>query len=148
MKLTSEARLQIMKPISEVFDAIVNAQKLTKYFISESNGDLKNGLNNLWKFPEFDERFPITSVTIKKDKLISFVWDPETVVQIDLIEYQQNSTVVTIQEVGKEMNEENLKWLISNVGGWANFLASMKAYLEYGIELRKGAYDFMSQENG
>jgi hypothetical protein len=30
--------------------------------------------------------------------------------------------------------------------GWANFLACMKAYLEYGINLRTGAFDFMFQK--
>ena len=30
--------------------------------------------------------------------------------------------------------------------GWANFLACLKAYLEYGINLRKGAFDYMKKE--
>lgn len=29
-----------------------------------------------------------------------------------------------------------------NTEGWANFLACLKAYLDYGINLRKGAFDF------
>lgn len=36
---------------------------------------------------------------------------------------------------------------IANTEGWANFLACMKAYLEYDIQLRKGAFDFM-RKNG
>jgi len=51
--------------------------------------------------------------------------------------------VVRVKESGKEHNEDNLKWALENSGGWANFLACMKAYLEYGIQLRKGAFDFM-----
>jgi uncharacterized protein YndB with AHSA1/START domain len=38
-------------------------------------------------------------------------------------------------------NEEGIKWLKCNTEGWANFLACLKAYLEYGINLRKGAFD-------
>ena len=147
MKLKSEASLQILKPIKDVFEAIVNSTVLTKYFISESNGDLKEEKDLQWKFPEFETKFPITSVSIKEYKSISFVWDPETVVTIKLEEFSDHSTIVKVEESGKEWNEENLKWLISNVGGWANFLACMKAYLEYGIQLRKGAYDFMRSEN-
>jgi hypothetical protein len=49
---------------------------------------------------------------------------------------------VKVNESGKELNEENLIWALRNTEGWANFLASMKAYLEYAIELRKGAFDF------
>lgn len=33
-----------------------------------------------------------------------------------------------------------------NTEGWANFLACLKAYLEYGINLRKGAFDFLSDK--
>ena len=148
MILKSEASLQILKPKEEVFEGITNHKKLTKFFISESTGDLKDGVDLMWKFPEFDMRFPITKVRIKKNQSISFVWDPQTVVTITLKEFSKNSTIIKVQENGKALNEENLKWLISNVGGWANFLASMKAYLEYGIELRKGAYEFMKGEIG
>ena len=47
------------------------------------------------------------------------------------------------QEFADPFNEENLKWVLENTAGWANFLACMKAYIEYGIQLRKGAYEFM-----
>lgn len=143
MKLTSEATLQIQKPIEVVFEGIVNPDKMTKYFISESSGRLESGKEVMWKFPEFADRFPVKEIKIEVDHSVSFVWDPETVVNIVLESQPDKSTVVKITESGKELNDENLKWLISNAGGWANFLACMKAYLEYGIELRKGAFDFM-----
>jgi len=34
---------------------------------------------------------------------------------------------------------------MGNTGGWANFLACLKAYLEYGINLRKDSFDFMAK---
>jgi len=77
---------------------------------------------------------------------ISFVWDPETVVKITLEKLPDESTLVRVNENGKELNEDNLKWALDNSGGWANFLACMKAYLEYGIQLRKGAFEFMRKK--
>jgi len=41
MKLESNAIIQIQKPIDEVFEGIVNPDKMTKYFISESSGPLE-----------------------------------------------------------------------------------------------------------
>ena len=145
MTLESNVALQIQKPINEVFDGIVNPEKMTKYFISESNGRLDDGKDLSWKFPEFPEKFPITKVITKGNSLISFVWDPETVVTITLEQLPDNSTLVSVIERGKELNEDNLKWVLENTAGWSNFLACMKAYLEYGIQLRRGAYDFMRQ---
>ena len=45
-------------------------------------------------------------------------------------------------------NEAGIKWLKGNTEGWANFLACLKAWLEYGIHLRKGAFDFMFDNKG
>lgn len=143
MILESNASLQIQKTAEEVFEAIVNPEKMTNYFISESSGRLEKGKVVLWKFPEFDDTFPINEVKVESNKLISFIWDPETVVKISLEQLPDESTVVRVNENGKSFNEANLKWALQNSGGWAIFLACMKAYLEYGIQLRKGAYDFM-----
>ncbi|MDP3567662.1 SRPBCC domain-containing protein [Sediminibacterium sp.] len=143
MKLISQATLQIQKPVEEVFEGIVNPTKMTQYFISESNAQLESGKEVIWKFPEFADRFPITNIKVESNRSVSFVWDPETIVTITLESLPDKSTLVKVTETGKDFNEQNLKWLIENTGGWANFLACMKAYLEYGIQLRKGAFDFM-----
>lgn len=143
MRLKSNSTLQIQKPIEEVFEGIVNPAKMTKYFISESSGRMESGKKLIWKFPEFEDQFPVTEIKIEVNRSISFVWDPETVVHIILEKLPDESTLVTVNESGKELNEDNLKWVLENTGGWANFLACMKAYLEYGIQLRKGAFDFM-----
>ena len=145
MRLEPKAAIQIQKPIEEVFEGIVNPAKMTRYFISESSGPLESGKEVIWKFPEFEDRFPIKEIKIEVNHSISFVWDPATVVNITLEKIPDNSTIVRVHENGKEMNDENLKWALENSGGWANFLACMKAYLEYGIELRKGAFEFMKK---
>ena len=143
MRLESNAAIQIQKPVKEVFEGIVNPENMTKYFISESSGRLETGKKVIWKFPEFDDKFPVNEIKIVNNRSISFVWDPETVVKITLEKLPDNSTIVRVNESGKELNEDNLKWALDNSGGWANFLACMKAYLEYGIQLRKGAFEFM-----
>jgi len=143
MKLETNATIQIQKPIEEVFEGIVNPEKMTKYFISESSGQLESGKEVIWKFPEFEDKFPVKEIKIETNRSISFVWDPETVVIITLEKLPDDSTIVRVNENGKELNEDNLKWALDNSGGWANFLACMKAYLEYGIQLRKGAFEFM-----
>lgn len=145
MKLSAKAALQIQKPIEEVFDAIVNPEKITKYFISESTGPLEAGKEILWKFTEFPEKFPVKCTNLQPNKSISFVWDEETVVKITVEEQLDKSTVVSVTEGAKELSQKNIDWLVSNSSGWGNFLSCMKAYLEYGINLRKGAFDFMKQ---
>ena len=142
MKLTAKATLQIQKSIAEVFEAIVNPEKMTKYFISESSGRMETGKELTWEFGDFPGKFPVKIIEVQPDKSVSFIWDEETVVNITLEEQPDKSTVVKVTEGEKELNEKNLKWLTDNTFGWANFLDCMKAYLEYGINLRKGAFDY------
>jgi uncharacterized protein YndB with AHSA1/START domain len=116
---------------------------MTKYFISESSGRMETEKELIWKFPEFPDECPVKDIKVEPNRSVSFVWDEETVVRITLEEQPDKSTVVRVSEDGKVYSDDNLKWVIGNTEGWANFLACMKAYLEYGIQLRKGAFDFM-----
>ena len=145
MNLIAKATIQIQKPIEEVFEGIVNPEKMTNYFISESNGRMETGKELIWKFPEFPIEVSIKNIQIEINHSVSYVWDPKTVVTILLEAQPDKSTVVKVTEDGKPYNEANLRWAIGNTEGWANFLACMKAYLEYGIQLRKGAFDFMRE---
>jgi uncharacterized protein YndB with AHSA1/START domain len=142
-KLVAKATIQIQKPVEEVFEGIVDPAKMTNYFISESTGRMESGKELVWKFPEFPDKVPVFEIRTELNRSISFAWDKDTRVSILLEPQPDNSTVVKVSEDGKEYNEDNLKWVIGNTEGWANFLACMKAYLEYGIQLRKGAFEFM-----
>lgn len=146
MKLIPNAALQIQKPIERVFEAIVDPADMTHYFVSESTGRLDSGKDLVWRFPEFDVDIPVSQTRTEHPRLIQFVWDPETVVTMDLTARADGITVVEVREDGKEITESNVEWALRNSAGWGNFLACLKAYVEHGIELRKGAFDFMNPE--
>jgi uncharacterized protein YndB with AHSA1/START domain len=145
--LEIKCALQIGKPAAEVFEAIADPDKMSNYFISHSTGRMESGKALKWRFPEFDMEFPVKVEKVVKDNFISFYWDSEDGkelrVEISLESKKNNSTLVTVTEKGMRNDEAGLKWLMQNTEGWANFLACLKAWLEYGINLRKGGYDFM-----
>jgi uncharacterized protein YndB with AHSA1/START domain len=144
-KLEIKASLKMQKPLHEVFEAIVDPLKMANYFISKSSGRIEEGKTLVWKFPEFEMEFPIRVVKVETDKYISFFWNDfdgtETNVEIFLYPKEDASTFVTVTEKSRSNDADGIKWLQGNTEGWANFLACMKAYLEYGINLRKGAFD-------
>ena len=153
-QLEIKAALQILKPVADVFEAIVDPDKMKNYFISESNGYMKEGESLIWKFPEMDIQFPVVIGKIEKDKYISFYWDgamparsgsdgdgEQTFVEINLQPVANNNTFISITEKTKANNEAGIKWLKGNTEGWANFLACLKAWMEYGVHLRKGAFN-------
>jgi uncharacterized protein YndB with AHSA1/START domain len=144
-KLEIKASLKMQKPLHEVFEAIVDPSKMSNYFISKSSSRIEEGKTIIWKFPEFDMEFPIRVAKVETDKYISFFWndfdEQETNVEISLYPKEDESTFVTVTEKSRPNDTDGIKWLKGNTEGWANFLACMKAYLEYGINLRRGAFD-------
>lgn len=141
--------IQILKPADEVFEAIVDPDKMCNYFISKSSGRMEEGRKLMWRFPEFDMEFPVRVGKIENNSYISFYWEVdaiELIVEITLTKRDKNATVVTITEKSRKNDDAGIKWLMGNSAGWANFLACLKAYLEYGINLRKGAFEFLSDK--
>jgi uncharacterized protein YndB with AHSA1/START domain len=148
--LEIRTNIQIGKPPREVFEAIVDPSKMSNYFIAKASGRMEEGKELTWWFPEFEEGFPVRVGRIEKDKYISYYWEmegKELLVEMNLTEKANNNTLVTITEKGMNNDEAGIKWLKGNTEGWANFLACLKAWLEYGINLRKGAFEFLKSEN-
>ena len=143
--------LQVLKPAHDVFEAIADPAKMSNYFIARGSSRLEDGKIVMWSFPEFDFEFPVRVVKTEKDRYISFNWDNENgkelLVEITLNPRTPSATVVTITEKSMENNEAGIKWLSQNTAGWASFLVCLKAYLEYGINLRKGAYDHLRKQD-
>ena len=144
-KLEIKTSLKIQKPLHDVFEAIVDHAKMSNYFISKSTGRIEGGKTVTWQFPEFDMQFPVRIGKVEKDKYISWYWgtaedNEETNVEITL-QQMKDGVFVTVTEKERDNDEAGLKWLAGNAAGWANFLACLKGWLEYGINLRKGAFD-------
>jgi uncharacterized protein YndB with AHSA1/START domain len=144
--LEIKAGLQVLKPINEVFEAIVDPDKMKNYFISKSSGCMKEGETLIWKFPEMEMEFEVKVGKIEKPGYISYYWDgasdgENTLVEMKLQAVENNITFISITEKGKPNNEKGIIWLKRNTEGWANFLACLKAWMEYGVHLRKGAFN-------
>ena len=51
-----------------------------------------------------------------------------------------NNTLVKISESGWRETQQGLAGSYGNCMGWSQMLSALKAWLEYNINLRKGAY--------
>lgn len=147
MKLTAQSSIQILRPVHDVYEAIINPDHLKNYFVASSTGPIESYKTVIWKFPEFDESFPVTGILTKPNEFISFDWSggvDNMMVEIYIEEYGKDFSVVKVIEYEFEDNDQGIENALRQTNGWANFLACLKAYIEYGINLRKGAFDFMS----
>jgi len=142
-KIKAKVQIGILKTVSEVFEAIVDPEKMSKYFISSSTGMMESGKNLTWTWPDFDGEIQIKVGKIEKDKIVSFEWGGSgnnCVVVISLEAKSENKTLVIVTESDWPADYKGAKQCMGQVEGWTNFLCCLKAYLEYGINLRVGAY--------
>lgn len=148
--LEIKTAIQISKSINEVYQAIVDPNKMTHYFISKSSGYLVEGTSVTWEFPEFTDGVLIEVSKVIPNELVSFEWEgakaKKLKVEISLQEMPDKTTLVQVTEGKMAADEAGIQWYGSNTEGWANFLACLKAFLEYRINLRKGAFIFRSEQ--
>lgn len=141
-----EVFIIVQKPISEVFDAVYNPKKLSGYFVTAgASAPMTEGATLQWEFADFPGPFPVKVNQVQKNKQISFEWEsPEGGKQnpVDFFfeELNAQETKVRVTEKGWAEDEKGMSAAFGNCMGWAQMLCAMKAYLEYGINLRKGAY--------
>jgi uncharacterized protein YndB with AHSA1/START domain len=142
MKLQAEVEKKISKPVKEVFEAIVDPEKMSHYFITSGSGRLEEGKTVIWKWDDVGAELPITVKKVdEKHYIISFLWSAsgvETNVEIKLKPLDATTTLITVCEDGWESDEKGIKRYGQQIHGWVDMVTCMKAFLEYGINLRRG----------
>lgn len=89
--------------------------------------------------------FPVRVGKVVKDELITFYWDSEDgkELKVEFIFAPYGvDTVIKVTESAVENNEAGIAWLAGNTEGWANFMACLKAWLDHGINLRRGSFNY------
>lgn len=142
MKLQVEVELIISKPVHEVFEAIVAPEKMANYFITNGSCRLEEGKNVIWRWDDVGAELPITVIKVDEEQhFISFTWSAsgvKTTVEIKLESLEGVKTSVKVSENDWESDEEGIKRYGQQTQGWVDMLTCMKAYLEFGINLRTG----------
>ena len=137
---------RIGRPAAEVFDAVVNPKKLSGYFttINGASAPLVAGTTVTWwgSVPvEVDEVVPRKRIVLRWDALGDDGKPAyKTLIEMDFEALDDGGTLVTIAESGWREDETGRKNSYLNCEGWAQMLACMKAYVEYGINLREGYF--------
>ncbi|HKP68719.1 MAG TPA: SRPBCC domain-containing protein [Pyrinomonadaceae bacterium] len=149
MELKFTVVTKIQKPIAEVFEAVYNPEKLSGYFTNGgASAPLDEGTTVHWSFEDTPGKpippFPVNVLKSIPEELIEFEWEGskgrQTQVKFEFEQTGPSETLVKISESGWEESQEELDRSYMNCMGWSQFLSALKAYVEYGINLRKGAY--------
>jgi len=159
MELKFQVQAKIRKPRHEVFEAVADPKHLSAYFTTGgASGRIQEGVTVKWRFADFpsDEGFPVLVKKVVPDELIVLEWEagdevdiakPDkqlppslgyyTRVEMRFETLESGLTLVRISESGWRETEQGLRASYGNCQGWMNMACCLKAYLEYGINLRK-----------
>jgi uncharacterized protein YndB with AHSA1/START domain len=162
MEFRFTVQTKIRKPLNEVFDAVYNPSKLSGYFTTGgSDGPLDEGGTVLWTFDDTGSQpmiVPVKATKTVKNSLVRFSWaasegvyDPitgsvphpggyDTVVEMNFKALGPQETLVKIVEGTWRSTDEGLQGSYGNCQGWMDMSCCLKAFLEYGINLRKGSF--------
>ena len=143
MERSFEVQLKIRKPVGEVFEAVVDPKKLSGYFTKTASARLAPGATVMWSFPEFEGEFPVKVREVVKDERIVLEWESQeggydTRIEMAFKPLDGGDTMVQIRESGWPDTPMGVKSSYDNCGGWMHMSCCLKAYLEYGINLRSG----------
>jgi uncharacterized protein YndB with AHSA1/START domain len=139
--LIAKTQMGILKPLHKVFEAIVNNNKMNKYFISTGSGRIESGKLITWTWDDYNATHKIKVEKVEKDKYISLKWDGsgvETLTEIFFEQKSENLTLVKITESGWSVDFQGANRCMAQTEGWTHFLCCLKAYVEYNIDLRLG----------
>ncbi len=143
-KPTYQVQLKILKPVAEVFDAVVRPEKLSGYFVQSASGPLAEGTTVKWGFAEIPgELFDVEVREVVANEHIAFDWPAApggSPIRVDMAfkPLDGGGTMVQISESGWAGDATGLKRSHDNAGGWMHMMTCLKAYLEHGINLRAG----------
>ena len=137
---------RISRPASDVFDAIVNNNRICQYFTDKTSGPLAEGDTVVWSWEQWGE-YPVVVKEIAENQLIHLQLNSKdwkktesenyTVdVFLELVELDKDSTMLSISEQGWKTDRPGLKGSHDNCSGWTHMAACLKAWLEHSIDLR------------
>lgn len=149
LKFTVSGR--IARPVSEVFEAVVDPGTLSGYFTTGgAQGRLETGATVMWDFHDFPGAFPVQVVKVEQNREIVLKWEAapddeadgpyDTTITMRFDPLDDGRTLVAITEEGWRQTEAGLKSSYGNCAGWTMMLCAMKLYVERGINLREGFY--------
>ncbi len=134
-----KTQLEIAQPAHRVFEAIVNPDEMSHFFISSGTDRMQGGKSVHWKFDK-GGGLDIRAERVEPDRLVSFFWSAsgiETLVTMELTPVGERGALVKISESEWPPDERGIARCMEQTQGWVHFLCCMKAYLEHGINLRK-----------
>lgn len=132
------AQMLIRAPAANVYEAFVDPAITARFWFTRSTGRLEPGSVRTWFWDMYGVSAEVAVQDMKADERILIEWgEPPSSVEWRFDARDDGTTLVRIVSWGfGGSDDEILAAALDSMGGFTMVLASLKAYLEHGIELK------------
>ena len=131
-------QMLIRVPAKMIYDAFVDPDVTTKFWITHSDGKLEVGTTRKWEWRQYGASAPVTAIELTPQRIL-FEWgtgDDQSKVEIELDERSDGTTLVVITNSDFAASSNVVPFALDSMGGFSLVLASAKAWLEHGLDLK------------
>jgi len=135
---SAKTAMLIRKPVNEVFDAFIEPAITTKFWFTRSTGKLEPGKHIEWFWEMYNVSVQVIVEQLITNEKILIRWGNYghmTTVEWTFKEILGEGTHVAIVNDGFEDSPALIEQISDSTKGFTFFLAGLKAWLEYGIQL-------------
>jgi len=131
----------IRKPAKEVFEAFADPAVTTKFWFTKSSGRLKPGERATWEWEMYHVKVDVNVLAFEPGKRLLIEWSApgqsETQVEWTFTAQSDRTTFVQVRNRGFEGDDDAIvAKALDSMGGFSFMLASAKAWLEHGLDLK------------
>ncbi len=132
-----QTQMLIRRPVSEVFNALVDPNVTSRFWFTRSSGRMEQGTQILWEWEMYGASAQVKVKAVQRDSRIVIEWgEPPRTVEWTFAPREDRSTLVGITEQGFAGNDdEKVAQALDSMGGFTMVLASLKALLEHDVVL-------------
>jgi uncharacterized protein YndB with AHSA1/START domain len=129
----------VRKPVSKVFEAIVNPEITSKFWFSKGSARLEEGRKVTWTWESHDVSIEVTPKAIEENKRVLIEWpgySGPTHVEWTFQDLSDGTTFVRVSESGWTGDADQLmRYVADSTQGFTLMLAGLKAFLEHNVRL-------------
>jgi uncharacterized protein YndB with AHSA1/START domain len=142
LEINFTVRQRIKRPAAEVFQAVVDPDRLCRYFTRTASGPPIAGEVMHWTWADGDgAEVQVLELDVNEKLVCSWQgWQVEQSTTWTMIfePLEGGATRVVIHETGWRSDQRGLESSYAHCHGWTHMLLCLKAFLEHGIDLRSG----------
>jgi uncharacterized protein YndB with AHSA1/START domain len=127
----AKATMLIRRPSGEVFDAFVQPDKITRFWLEAASGPLAKGAKVTWRFMVPGATESVTVTRFEPPRLIAFDWSDGLHVRLGFEDHEAGATRVSA-EVSGFPADAKVADIVNATEGFSIVLCDLKTLLETG----------------